>query len=119
MAEGVVYLMSDLETCTVPCGGIIRLSRVSLENARNFIQGKKLISCITNQELAQILSKLLNVNVQVTNSRLNIDDIGEGILIRVNPQVSTAQLSNPNELQSLVNKGVIQLFKVLLDPYPC
>lgn len=119
MAEGIVYLMSDLETCTVPCGGIIRLSKLNIEDARNFIQGKKLISCITNQELAQILSKLLNINVQVANSRLNIDDIGEGVLIRVNSQVSAAQLSNPNELQGLVSKGVIQLFKVLLDPYPC
>lgn len=120
MPEGTVYLLSDLGSCMLPCGGIIRLNPISVDEAKSMVQGKNIISYVERQDAAKVLSAILGVEVQVnSNSTLNVDEISMGILIHINAQLNSNQLSNPEELQKLINKGVIKLHRLLIDPYPC
>jgi hypothetical protein len=104
----------------LPCGGIIRLNPISVDEAKSMVQGKNIISYVERQDAAKVLSAILGVEVQVnSNSTLNVDEISMGILIHINAQLNSNQLSNPEELQKLINKGVIKLHRLLIDPYPC
>lgn len=119
MSENVVYLLNGLGSCMLPCGGIIRLNQISVDEAKNMVQGKKIVSYVEKQDVAQALSTLLGVNVPVNSGQLVTNEISMGILLHINGQVDQNQLSNSNELLKLIDKGVIKLYRVLMDPYPC
>ncbi|WP_291764578.1 STIV orfB116 family protein [Caldivirga sp. UBA161] len=119
MSENVVYLLNGLGSCMLPCGGIIRLNQMSVDEAKSMVQGKKIVSYVERQDTAQALSTLLGVNVPINSGQLVANDISMGILLHINGQVNQSQLSNSDELLKLIDKGVIKLYRVLIDPYPC
>ncbi|MGC8571351.1 STIV orfB116 family protein [Caldivirga sp.] len=119
MSENVVYLLNGLGSCMLPCGGIIRLNPMNIDEAKSMVQNKKVVSYVERQDTAQALSTLLGINVPINSGQLIANDISMGILLHINGQVDENQLNKPDELLKLIDKGVIKLYRVLIDPYPC
>jgi len=115
-----LYLLSAFSLNMVPHRGWIHihLREVSPEEAGAIVReakakGKDVISAVGHASTAQLMSKLLGIEVPVNRAMVAFEDGDEAIVFQLMIRLQEGQVLNEEELQQLLSEGKIKLFHIV------
>ena len=96
----------------------IHIKEVAPEEAGAIVReakakGKDVISAVGHASTAQLMTKLLGVEVPVNRTVVTFEDGDEAIVFQLMIRLQEGQVLNEEELQQLLREGKIKLFHII------
>lgn len=118
MASETIYLIDSLSVDMLPCGGIIRVSRISPDDVKATLQGKSVVSFVNDQRAVQLINSTFGIKVTNGNGQLVFNEISTALLMHIKDNYDLQKVGM-EDLKKLIDNGIVKIYKVLIDPYPC
>lgn len=97
----ISYPIALLNTSIVTADGAYTLETISLEKAREIINGKEIISAIGHESTAQILSELLGIEVSVNRIFFEQQSGQYALVFKLNGRPPEGKILSREELEEI------------------
>ena len=107
------YVLSSL---VMPCSDdhfVIECTRISLDEARKWINKGNFVSAVGHESTARLLSELLGVEIKQNRIFVNMQKGDEALAVQLLERIQEGKILSKDELERLLEEGKI-VFRLLV-----